>query len=66
MSHMEIRRTNRPVGIENAIQPGVRLLCWEIQLVEPITLCTKCFEEKSGLPTPFRCLRETIIFSRRF
>lgn len=47
MSQTEICRTKRPICIENSIQPGIRRLCWEIQLVEPVTLCTKYFEEKS-------------------
>lgn len=47
MSQMEICTTKRPICIENSIQPGIRRLCWEIQLVEPVTLCTKYFEEKS-------------------
>lgn len=40
-------------------------LCWGIQLVELVTLCTKDFEEDRP-HTPFRCLGETMISNCRF
>lgn len=41
-------------------------MLWGIQVVAPVTLCTKYFEEKSRPQTPFKCLGETIISDCRF
>lgn len=61
MSPMRICRTKRPICRKNRFNLGSDFGAQGIQLVDPATLCTKYFHEKSRPRAPFRYIGEAII-----